>query len=59
MTGAGVVGVAVGDHGAVYLAVGVDIEVARHAVQPGGPHLQPLVGMVFKTRANVVSYPPV
>jgi len=49
MTGASVVGVAVGDDGAVNLAVGVDIEVAWHAIQAFGPHLQPLVGMVFKS----------
>ena len=49
VSGAGVVGVAVGDDRAVHLAMRVDVKVARHAVQPFGPHLQPLVGMVFKT----------
>ena len=49
VTGAGVVGVAVGDHGAVDLSVRVYIEIARHAVEPRRANLQPLVGMVFKT----------
>jgi len=49
MTGAGVVSVAVSDYSAINFAVWIDIEITRHTVKPRGSHLQPLVGMVFKT----------